>query len=83
MGIEHKYVRHSDLGFVLFPANDNLWHKHIGLLILQCFSKGELVSAGFASIEEGKVFCYGESESLKMKSRKEDGELLSKQLGFS
>jgi len=79
---EHKYVRHSELGFVLFPTQDTLWHKHIGVLIRQCFSKGELVSAGFARIEGGDVICYGESESLKMRSRPEDSDLLAKQLGL-
>ena len=82
MSIEHKYVRHSELGFVLFPTQDTLWHKHVGMLIKQCFSRGELVSAGFARIEGGDVICYGESESLKMRSKSEDSDLLAKQLGL-
>ncbi len=82
MSIEHKYVRHSELGFVLFPTQDILWHRHIGMLIKRYFSKGELVSAGFARIVGGDVICYGESESLKMKSKPEDSDLLTKQLGL-
>ena len=82
MSTEHKYVRHSVLGFILFPTQDILWHKHIGVLMRQVSSKGDLVSAGFARIEGGDVICYGESESLKMRSKAEDSDLLAKQLGL-
>lgn len=42
--------------------------------------RGKVVSAGFVSISEGKLHCFGESESLNIKSRpKEDSDLFNRQ----
>lgn len=42
--------------------------------------RGKVVSAGFVSISEGRLHCFGESESLNIKSRpKEDSELFNQQ----
>jgi hypothetical protein len=80
---KHKYVRHSALGIIVWPMTDDLWHRHVGRL-MQDTAGGTLVSAGFADFNgEGGPHCYGESESLKLKSKPaEDTALLRKQLGF-
>jgi hypothetical protein len=57
--VELKYVRHSEIGFILWPRTDDLWHAHIGqLLSKQC--QGTIVSAGFAKLAGGKAKCWGE-----------------------
>ena len=43
---------------------------------------GTIVSAGFALIIDGKVRCYGRSESLNKDSAPEDSALLATQLGL-
>jgi hypothetical protein len=58
---------------------DDVYHSHIG----QVFDRsGDVISAGFAEVSEGGCWCYGESESLRIKSAKEDTVLLAKQLGL-
>jgi len=47
---------------IMFPA----FYSH------KCFAAENVVSAGFFHIGTAGVVCYGESESLKVKSRKED-----------
>ena len=43
---------------------------------------GKPISAGFCFIEDGKYKCYGESKSLRIKSRpEEDARILNKYLG--
>lgn len=79
--IKHKYVRHSIVGFILFPDQDLLWHRHVGDLVREC-AGGKIISAGFAHISKGGVECFGESESLEIKSLPEDSDLLSTQLGL-
>lgn len=84
--VELKYVRHSKLGFITWPANPSLWHSHIGGEM--CFKTrstehaGAIVSAGFARIENGKVICYGKSETLGKGSLSEDSKLLAAQFGL-
>jgi hypothetical protein len=39
------------------------------------------VRAGFVELSNGKVYCYGESVSLKLKSGQNDSSLLNRQLG--
>lgn len=77
----HKYVRHSVLGFIIWPKSDDLWHSHIGNQSKRC--GGEIISAGFASFADGSVSCYGRSESLDVDSKPEDSAELAKQLGLS
>lgn len=75
--MKHKYVR-TQLGFILWPMTDDVYHSHIG----KAFERsGVVISAGFAEVNEGVCWCYGESESLRIKSAKEDTALLAKQLG--
>ena len=79
----HKYVRHSEAGFIIWPKDDRLWHKHIGRATQMAEDlEGSIVSAGFADIHNGKVHCFGRSESLSKDSAKEDSALLAKQLGM-
>jgi hypothetical protein len=78
--MELKYVRHSSLGFVLWPRSDDLWHAHIGQTLGRV--RGTIVSAGFATVAGGVVQCWGESESLQIKSQKGDSEALAEQLGL-
>lgn len=78
---ELKYVRHSDLGFVLWARSDDLCHRHVGHLLARV--PGTIISAGFCSLAGGVVCCWGESESLSIKSLPEDSRELAKQLGLS
>jgi len=77
-----KYVRHEEIGFVLWPRTDALWHSHVGRL-LQQRRDGKIVSAGFVEFGAGGVpTCFGMSESLNIASREDDSEALAKQLGL-
>lgn len=75
--MELKYVRFKRIGFVLWPRTDDLWHAHIGRSV-----RDPIVSAGFASVEGGKVRCWGRSESLGIGGVADDQEALAKQLGL-
>lgn len=77
--MKHKYVR-TELGFIVWPMTDDVWHSHIGK---QFSRSGNIISAGFADIAGGACYCYGESESLRIMSAKEDSALLAKQLGVT
>lgn len=74
---EHKYVRTAEVGFIIWPTSDDLWHKHI-------HSKLRLLplSAGFCCYRDGAMHCYGKSESLGMSAHPGDSRLLSQQLGM-
>ncbi len=79
--MSQKYVRHSKVGFVLWARSDDLWHLHIGKLLLARLG-GTILSAGFVTFEDELSICYGESESLEIKSRKDDSDALAIQLGM-
>lgn len=102
--MKHKYIRHSELGFVLWPHSDDLYHRHVGDMVRQAMpaykaqladpAKGkagypaalnQIISAGFVKISRSPdtVVCYGESESLGIKSRPDDSAALAKQLGLA
>ncbi len=77
-----KYVRHEEIGFVLWPRTDALWHSHVGRL-LQQKRDGKIVSAGFVEFgQDGKPVCFGMSESLNITSKDGDSEALAQQLGL-
>lgn len=78
----HKYVRHSTLGFVLWPTQDEVFHAHIGLMIEGLVKKnpGEIISAGFVRFEECSLECYGFSNSLMCGVRPDDSKALAAQL---
>lgn len=80
----HKYVRHSEAGFVVWPRiESDLYHSHVGSMLSRSLRGGCLMSAGFVRFEGGKAVCYGRSESLDMDSLPEDSELLAAQLGLT
>ncbi len=77
-----KYVRHEEIGFVLWPRTDALWHSHVGRLLQQCRG-GKIVSAGFVEFgQDGRPVCFGMSESLNITSKDGDSEALAQQLGI-
>lgn len=87
--VEMKYVRHSTVGFVLWPLHlgeGNMFHNTVGrALRYQPEQSGQgdfVVSAGFYSVSGGKVRCYGESESLGIRSKAGDSAALAAQLGL-
>lgn len=74
-----KYVQHSIAGFILWPADTDLYHAHIAR-IANKETQGSVLSAGFCTFAGG-VKCFGKSESLGISSRPEDSALLARQLG--
>ena len=78
--MELKYVRHSRIGFILWPSTEDLWHKHIAELALD-HAGGEIVSTGFARLACGKAKTWGMSESLGIASMPDDSTALAEQLG--
>jgi hypothetical protein len=69
MDTRHKYVRHSTLGVILWPANDVLWHSHVGRLALENAGGGAIISAGFVNFYGADgLECYGKSDSLRIGS---------------
>ena len=76
-----KYVRHSTIGFVLWPKTDALWHSHVGDL-LRRKDGGRIISAGFCTVSDGAVHCYGRSESLDIGGAPDDAKALASQLGI-
>jgi len=76
--MKHKYIRHSEVGFILWPAGHNLHHDQVASL----FDSGRIISAGFVSIIDGGVFCFGSSDTLEIKSLEEDSMKLAEQLGL-
>ncbi|CAH1387064.1 conserved hypothetical protein [Candidatus Nitrotoga sp. M5] len=77
--MELKYIRHSAIGFVLWAKTDALWHRNMGELILEKCG-GEIISAGFARLANGRARCWGKSESLGIESAPGDSEALALQL---
>lgn len=81
-----KCVRLQTVGFILWPRTDRLFHSD---LAEGCARSPDLsrvprlvISAGFASLHEGEVRCWGRSESLNVDSLPEDAALLAMQLGL-
>ena len=73
-----KYVRGEEVGFILSPHTDRIWHSHVARVLRE-----PVISAGFVRFVDGKPECYGMSESLSVASREGDSEALAKQLGLS
>lgn len=72
-----KYIVDAIGGFAIFPPYVN--HDTVGALM----SKAGIppVGAGFIDIFDGEVQCYGESVSLRIKSRgEEDSKEIAKKL---
>jgi hypothetical protein len=79
--MELKYVRHSEIGFVLWPRTDDLWHSHVGAVASR--NGGGIVSAGFCTVAGGVARCWGKSESLGIGSRPDDSKELAAQFGLT
>lgn len=77
-----KYVRHAQIGFVVWPKTDALWHAHVGELTSRR-RPGGILSAGFVDFTTAGVRCFGHSESLGIGSAPDDSEALAKQLGLT
>ena len=82
MTTDLKYVRHSKLGFVLWKRTDDIYHKHMGQMLIGLVG-GRILSAGFASVAGSVALCWGMSESLGIRSRPDDSEALTEQLGLN
>lgn len=54
---------------IIFP--EYVMHRDVGV-------QGEILGAGFIEVIDGKWSCYGESISLKIKSRPEDTKIANK-----
>ena len=82
--MRHKYIRHSRLGFVLFPDQINISHAAMARLVMKSMpSGGTIVSAGFVWVGKGATIIEGKSESLNLGPAAGDGEALRKQLGWT
>lgn len=80
--MEHKYIRHSELGFVLWPRNDDVWHSEIAAVAIRGLD-GVILSAGFCTFKNGRARVWGASVSLGIASKVEDAALLDAQMGWS
>lgn len=76
-----KYVRHSIAGFIVWPADTDLYHAHIGMTANRATNPG-ILSAGFCTFEPRGVKCFGKSESLGIGSAPGDAEALARQFGL-
>ena len=79
--VEHKYVRHSIIGFVLWRKCDDIAHATVGHC-LRGEAGGTILSAGFCCVSDGAVTCWGRSESLSIGGRPDDETALARQLGI-
>lgn len=67
--LKMKYIIVDDeiLGIVPIMFGSSIRHDQMG-------NRSNVLSAGFVAIGDQNVFCYGESEMLKIKSRGEEDE---------
>lgn len=83
--MKHKYVRHSTLGVVIFPADTELSHKMIARAMSFAAAEegadGKVLSAGFVVIGANGVSVDGRSESLNLGRQPDDAAVIVKQLG--
>ena len=79
--MSHKYINHSELGFIAWRRTDLVAHSDVAATMLQ--HRGNILSAGFVHFATGKPVCYGESFSLRIKSREGDSTEYTKQLGIA
>lgn len=63
---------------IMFPASES--HDQMALSLKHL---GDVISAGFVDLlDDGGVSAYGDSHSLKIKSRPEDTALINRYMGF-
>ena len=76
-----RYVKHSTLGFIIWANVSSDSHSIFEQLILKDVP-GIIVSAGLASVHDGIVECWGESENIRSSTCNTDAHDLSIQLGL-
>jgi hypothetical protein len=73
-----KYILFEDAGYVIFEGGT----KHSTMVYK--YPNDKVISAGFVNIndtaEESALSCYGESQSLDIKSDEKDTEYLARRL---
>ena len=73
-----KYIIHTDWIPIVFPEIIN----HSDMARNMGWKKEDIVGAGFVYLEDYSYICYGESVSLRVKSRgEEDEKILNRYLG--
>lgn len=82
-----KYVRHSTVGFLVWPAQSpGLTHKEAARAarLGEDVAPGQILSAGFVHFDaDQRPFCNGRSESLDLDSRADDTEALRAEWGMA
>ncbi len=72
-----KYIRHAEMGFVLFE--EHIQHDAVAMML---GGPDKVISAGFVRDNGiGQIACYGESVTLRSSSREEDSEKIRNRLG--
>lgn len=86
-GAQLKYVRHSTVGFVVWPVQiHGPTHKEVALAMHtgDDAQRGETLSAGFVQWDfDGRPLCMGESVSLGIASREDDTDALRAEWGMT
>lgn len=78
MQFKAKYIINDDLIPVVF-SEVGPSHADVARAL---FPRSEIVGAGFCYIENNRYVCYGESVSLRVKSRDDvDSKILNRRLG--
>lgn len=77
--MKFKYINCKQTGVILWPHTDLVWHKHVANAAQQ-EDRNPVLSAGFADIANGKVRCYGRSDSLGIASAPHDSEVIAEML---
>lgn len=72
-----KYIRHSDIGFIIWPIFDHVAHVDMATKV---GGPNKIISAGFCTLYGGIVKCWGRSQSLDLESRDDDAKALAEQL---
>lgn len=82
MSYKAKYVIYdSGLVVVAVVFSSVETHAHIAYSLVK--DPGDVISAGFCHVVDNKFVCYGESISLKVKSRGDkDSDFLNKYMGL-
>ena len=75
---ETKYIIHTDRIPIVFPETIN----HADMARNMGWKKEDIIGAGFVVVVDHSYNCYGESVSLRVKSRvEEDEKILNRYLG--
>jgi hypothetical protein len=70
-----KYILHTDLTPIIFPETIG----HVQMAQNMRWARADIVGAGFVQVRAGGYVCYGESISLRVKSRDDkDSEVLNR-----